>query len=289
MDISVITPFYKGNAYMEGLFACVARCAARAPELQVELILVNDSPDVPVEYREEWVRGFSLEILRNEVNVGIHRSRVNGLNKARGEFIQFLDQDDILEEDALRSQYSLTENADVVVANGYDESPGNRGLIYRSNAHHQQALYPDMYYGVGNQIVSPGQCLIRKAGIPAQWCRSTISRNGSDDLLLWLMMFSCGARFRANPDRLYRHVDTGENVSSNVGKMLASSWEVLEILREENGIGITGRQEKQFRRSRTMAGHYVGKSKPRKLLAMLLFPDVAIRRLKLRELKKAKP
>ena len=127
MDISVITPFYKGNSYMEGLFGCVRACAAAAPRLSVELVLVNDSPDCAVEYDPKWVQGFTLNLVTNSQNSGIHRSRVNGLSAARGLFIQFLDQDDLLEPQTFVSQFALTKSADVVVANGIDQNPNSCG------------------------------------------------------------------------------------------------------------------------------------------------------------------
>lgn len=276
MDISVVTPFYKGNRYMSGLFACIRGCAEAAPHLKTELVLVNDSPDCPVEYRQDWVQGFTVRVLVNEVNSGIHRSRVNGIAAAQGEFIQLLDQDDLLEPAAFASQYAAIAQADVSVANGRDQNPHNPGPIYKSLAHQRQAAIPRFYWSVGNQIVSPGQCLIRKSAIPESWKRDFVSRNGSDDLLLWLYMFGQNRRFTVNPDTLYTHVDTGENVSADVKKMAASSMEVLELLKK-NGC-VTPRQERQFRRSCAVGVKYMGAGKAGKLLTMLCHPAAAAER-----------
>ena len=71
MDVSLIVPFYKGNAYMERIFALARSNAANAPGVQLELLIVCDSPDCPVEYAPSWVEGFSLRILENEKNMGI--------------------------------------------------------------------------------------------------------------------------------------------------------------------------------------------------------------------------
>ena len=54
MDISVIVPFYKGNQYMEQLFGVLRRNAQNAPDLQIELVLVNDSPQLAIEYAESF-------------------------------------------------------------------------------------------------------------------------------------------------------------------------------------------------------------------------------------------
>lgn len=273
MDISVITPFYKGNRYMRQLFACVEGCAAAAPELKAELILVNDSPDCPVEYDPAWAKHFRVRVVENAVNSGIHRSRVNGLAAAEGTFIQFLDQDDLLEEKTFASQFAAVQGFDVSVANGQDQNPATPGPIYKSLSHHRQAAKPRFYYTVGNQIVSPGQCLIRKSAIPEVWQREFVSRNGSDDWLLWLLMFAENARFTVNPESLYTHVETGANLSANLEKMADSSMEVLEILKKNNRV--TPRQERQFRRSCAVSVRYVGRSKAGKILTMLCYPAAA--------------
>lgn len=280
MDISVITPFYKGNRYMRQLFGCVRKASLAAPEAQVELILVNDSPDCPVQYEQDWVRGFSVQVVMNRENSGIHRSRVNGLEAAGGEFVWFLDQDDLLDERAFASQLALAKDSDVILANGLDQNPSNRGVIYKSHARQIQAAKPRFYYSVGNQIVSPGQCLIRRSAIPLAWCENIVRRNGSDDLLLWLLMFHSGCRWTVNYEQLYTHVDTGVNVSADTAKMAASSMEVLDILHRSGAI--TPAQSRKFIRSRKMAAELFGAGTGRRLLAMCRYPDVMLQRLRLR-------
>lgn len=268
MDVSVIVPFYKGNQYMQRLFATVRRNAAHAPGVQLELILVNDSPQCPVEYQESWVQGFTLRILENPQNMGIHGSRVNGIRHAQGTYIQLLDQDDLLADHAIASQLAAIGQCQVVVANGEDQA--NPGKLYRSPAHQAWATRERFYYSVSNMIVSPGQCLLRADAIPAFWMEHIMERNGSDDLLLWLLLFQEKATWAVNPECLYTHVITGQNVSANTEKMLASSWEVLELM-EATG-KLTSRQRRRFRRSRGLGQRLAGKGG--KLLAMLLYPDV---------------
>lgn len=279
MDISVIVPFYRGNAYMERLFGCIRENAANAPDLTVELVLVNDSPDCPIVYEEAWVQGFSLKVFENPVNSGIQRSRVNGLAAASGAYIVFLDQDDLLDPQALVSQYQAIGSADIVLANGHCETPCGCVPIYRTAAQQCVATEPRFYYTVSNLITSPGQCMIRKLVIPQLWLDCCIGRNGSDDLLLWLLLFGCNARWTVNPLFLYTHKSTGHNLSDDIGKMVDSSQEVLAVLQRFELF--TAKQTRQFVRSRRMAALYIGSSLPKKLLTLLLYPDVAWHRLML--------
>ncbi len=283
MNISVITPFYRGNSYMFQLFGSIRAAALAAPEVKVEFLLVNDSPDCPIVYDDQWVRGFELHILNNEVNCGIHGSRVRGLAHAQGEFVWFLDQDDLLSENAFRSMFSLSRDADVIVANGYDQNPKSPGPIYKTLGRQQAATQARFYYRLCNQIVSPGHCLLRRSAIPASWTHHIMSCNGSDDLLLWFLLHHKGCRWRVNPEMLYTHVDTGVNVSADVGKMVASSMEVLDIL---DKLELISRENRRyFLRSRSFAAKMAGAGKVRKLLTCLLYPDVTLEKLRLRRYK----
>lgn len=269
MDISVIVPFYKGNQYMEQLFGVMRRNAKNAPELKIELVLVNDSPQIPIEYEESWVEGFQLQIHVNEVNSGIQRSRLNGLGYAKGTFVIFLDQDDLLTDEALASQFALSEGHDVIVANGINENRDRNKPIYHSIAHQKQVAYPRFYYSVGCLIVSPGHCMIRKDKIPQAWYDSCVQCNGADDYYLWLLMQG-DCRWGINPAVLYTHVDTGENLSSNLQQMIDSSCEVLDLLRKDGKI--TPRNDRIARRRFRMRQFFEGKAPWRKAVACLLYP-----------------
>lgn len=269
---------------MERLFRCIRMTAKNASELSVELILVNDSPQIAVEYAPEWVDGFSFRLVTNQTNMGIHGSRVQGLLAATGEFVIFLDQDDLLAENTFSSQYALSTDADVVLANGYYETAGEQTILYPTQAYQRQAACGFFYYRVSNLITSPGQCLLRRSGIPKLWQEKTMQTNGSDDLLLWLLTFEENLRWKCNPQCLYTHMDTGENVSANLEKMIRSSCEVWNILRE-NG-RISHKNSRLFLRRIRMYQGYAGKPLLRKMLAMLQYPDVAWWRLQLIRYKK---
>lgn len=284
MEISVIVPFYKGNGYMERLFACVRKNAENAKGIQTELVLVNDSPDCPIQYDKQWVKGFSLKIINNPENVGIQGSRVNGLQHAEGEYVVLLDQDDLLTDNALASQYSVGKGCDVTVANGYNENRDRNHPIYYSLAHQKQVMKPRFYYSVGCMIVSPGQCMIRKAVIPRTWYERAISCNGADDYFLWLLLLESNCHWAVNPDVLYTHVDTGENLSSNLDQMIRSSCEVLDQMKE---LGLlTSARERIAKRRFDMRRLYEGRESWRKIAAMLRYPVLGWELIVLMVLKK---
>ncbi|MFQ9101725.1 glycosyltransferase family 2 protein [Bifidobacterium adolescentis] len=230
MDVSVITPIYKGNRYINGIFQMIADNAQKAPQLDIELVLVNDSPEIPLEYDESLVQNFSLKIVDNKKNLGIHGARKSGLHSAEGKYILFFDQDDSLTDTAIASQYQYVKNADAVVSNGWvkDNTGTKRPLFIR----HQQNRVNDvdLYFYIGNLIASPGMCLIRKDCIPNCWAQEEMKTNGADDWLLWTGFLLDGRHFEINPDFTYTHKSVGTNTSDDETKMIESSVEAAKIM-----------------------------------------------------------
>ena len=239
ITISVIIPWYQGQRYLSGLLSMMERNAEILLDKagkEMEVLLVNDSPwenlEAELKKQADGAATYRLKVITNPQNSGIHATRVNGLNAAQGEFIQFLDQDDRITDRCLLSQYRSIGDADFVIGNGYDgEQDGGRHLIFASLMAHAAAGDLKCQYYYNNLIRSPGQVLIRKSSIPAYWSEQIMKNNGSDDAFLWILMLCSGARAVVNKDTVYEHVYTGENSSSNNEAMLLSQMEVAEKLR----------------------------------------------------------
>lgn len=232
MKISIITPIYNGNKYLNNYLKMIEDATSIISD--VEVIWVNDSPNIPLEYDKELTKNIDLQIIENEKNLGIHKSRVNGLKKAKGEYILFLDQDDEITKDALLSQYNKIQGYDLVIGNGYFEDENGSHKIFANEYSLKFATKKKPYILVRDFIVSPGQCLIKKEAIPKDWEENTLKNNGTDDFLLWLLMFNVGARVIENFSCIYKHKYTGENVSLETDNMYKSQLELLEVLSKNN-------------------------------------------------------
>lgn len=252
-SISVITPLYHGQQYVEHLVEIVAHNVSCIKEhgidCQVEFILVNDSPDTAVLLPKSH-QDFTYALINHEKNQGIHEARVTGLRHAGGEFILFLDQDDEIADDCLYQQLSKIHSADMIVANAWiEQADRSRKLLYPNTYSYRKITNLQAYAKSHNQIVSPGQCLIRRDAIPREWLSFIIGRNGSDDLFLWILMLSKGSCIAINDQPLYTHRNTGVNLSVDEDKMDASSLEILEYLEQISYV--SAKTISDIRRSRT--------------------------------------
>lgn len=113
--VSIIIPVYNSEKYVE---ECI-RSALHQTYRNVEIIAVNDgSTDNSLQIIENLQRQDNRIICISKPNQGLPLARKTGLEKASGKYIQHLDADDTLMNDAIERLVCRAEetNADIVSA-----------------------------------------------------------------------------------------------------------------------------------------------------------------------------
>lgn len=234
MRISIITPIYEGNKYLDRYLKSVWSAViefTKNRENFVEVVLVNDSPWVAPEYDNTLIQGFELKVIENSRNFGIHKSRINGLKESTGDYILFLDQDDLITTVSLSALAKSIGRADIALGNGIFEKKKATEDIFANRFSQDFATKPFVYRWIRDFVVSPGQCLIKKSSIPEYWLEHPLKNNGTDDYFLWLLMFNAGAVMVSCREKVYIHKYTGNNYSLDDDKMFNSTREMLHLLR----------------------------------------------------------
>lgn len=219
-DVSVVVPLYYGEKYVKKIIDMINKCKKNFQE-KIEIIFVNDSPEEQIDINKIC----DVKYICNQNNFGIHKSRVIGLSAAKGKYILFLDQDDVIYENFFNNQLKKIENADAVVCNGYYR---NNKCIYNMNE--DVKFDKECLFLKPNRIISPGQVLIKKDKIPVEWCNNIMKNSGADDYLLWILMILKGCYIKVNYDCLYTHTEGKDNYSFKWGKMALSMMELKKIL-----------------------------------------------------------
>ena len=185
IEISVIVPAYKPGIYVGRLLNMYDNNIKNLNYdngLCTEIIFVNDNPEsiieIPIEYRSRE----DIIIINNEHNSGIHASKVKGLQNARGKYVVFLDQDDMISPYYLKVQCDLVVGFDAVICNA------NIGNGYLYETYSLNALDLNKYRNGQNGIISLGQVLLLKDSIPEEWMMELSIDNAADDLLLIYLM-----------------------------------------------------------------------------------------------------
>lgn len=115
--VSVIIPTYKAAPWLEATLESVVRQTFPAHDL--ELIVIDDaSPDDSVAIARKFLQQHSLNsrVVQREMNSGVAATRNAGWKLANGEWIQFLDQDDLLAPHKIELQARCATEAPADVA-----------------------------------------------------------------------------------------------------------------------------------------------------------------------------
>ena len=126
MLLSVIIPFYHVEAYIG---ACLAR-AAELPAQDCELLLIDDcGTDGSAALAQAFAQAHAnARVIRRAGNGGLSAARNTGLAEARGEYVYFLDSDDLPEPQALMTLVRHAKDAQLDVIKGrfafFDDETG---------------------------------------------------------------------------------------------------------------------------------------------------------------------
>lgn len=227
---SIIVPIFHGKHYIKGLIRQIEECKKKLfKKEQLELIFVNDDPKEALP--DNYISGkIDLIWIDTDQNRGIHGARVRGLERSRGKYVLFLDQDDQIHPDYFMSQLSCIADHDGAVCQVIHE----KKMFYNSVTPFQRMMNKEYMFANGSPIISPGQVLLRKEAIPAVWKTQIVKHNGADDFLLWLCMLVEGKTFALNNQVLFEHVVKYDNASLNSYNMMCSEEEVIHILQENH-------------------------------------------------------
>lgn len=186
--VSVIIPLYGHAGYiLDSLDSVFAQSYT-----DFEVIVINDgSPDASESILEHYIKSGKIKYVFQE-NKGVAAARNHGLALASGDFIAFLDDDDVWPNNKLEVQVDHLENCDAILVGG-----SSHGFIEIENAN-EGSFDPNKFrllntidFFLGNHFTSPGQVIIRKSALDAVsgfdeaiW--------GVDDLDLWIRLSRIG-------------------------------------------------------------------------------------------------
>ncbi|WNH13965.1 glycosyltransferase family 2 protein [Thalassobellus suaedae] len=111
--VSIITPMFNSEAFISETISSVLNQSYK----NWELILIDDnSKDATLSIVQEFIKIHpNIKLLKNESNLGAAISRNKGIDSAKGDYIAFLDADDLWKPEKLEIQIACmqTENCDV--------------------------------------------------------------------------------------------------------------------------------------------------------------------------------
>ena len=133
MNISVIIPIYNAKDFV---IDCLKSVVTQTFTGGIECILVDDCGyDNSLALAEEFIASCGVKVdfvvLRQEYNQGPSAARNRGIREARGEYVFFLDADDVISPDCIELLYSLARQYDLDYVQG----------MYHSDEHYHMPVY----------------------------------------------------------------------------------------------------------------------------------------------------
>lgn len=104
--VSIIMPAYKADYTINES----VRSVLLQTYINWELIIIDDGNKIPLNYNHE-----KITVIRNKQNMGVAYCRNGGVKLAKGEYIAFLDADDLWSKDKLEKQiaFMYENNAEI--------------------------------------------------------------------------------------------------------------------------------------------------------------------------------
>ncbi len=236
--ISVIIPVYNTEKYLKQCLDSVVNQTLN----EIEIICVNDgSTDNSLKILRDYVEWDSRVVIIDQNNQGLSRSRNNALKIVRGEYVQFVDSDDLIKEDTCEKLYKKAKlnDLDMLCFSGYNftETPKERlentywsysGILSFLNGKKIFNIY-DLGEKANKMIVS--SCLtiyrnefLKKYDIifPVDLC--------FEDNVFYLKSLTKAARISIDPEEYYvRRIRAG-SITQNWDKHFGDYFDIADIV-----------------------------------------------------------
>lgn len=240
--VSIIIPCYNVEKYVE---ECINSVIAQDYE-NWECILINDgSKDntlgIISRFDSQEIR---IRLITQE-NLGLSATRNKGIDHANGEFLFFLDSDDILSNDAISTLVSSFQNNDIITGIITASTFSNGTIIKGEQLHHLKEgaiTFENNRFEVLRRTMETGLTpvaqnrLYRKDFIDKNGIRFKSGILHEDELWFFeTMLLAKDVKF-LNAETYFYRIDNEDSITKNVGdRNLESYIQVMEEIIKKYG------------------------------------------------------
>lgn len=238
--VSIIIPIYKVEKYLD---RCIKTILDQAYN-NLEIILVDDgSPDNCPQMCDEWAKKDSRIKVIHKENGGVSSSRNMGLDASTGEYISFIDPDDIIHPNYYEILMSQIGNADCIIC-GFKKFTNEIEFENRYNCIAEtmtsiEAIKKgffnnsDIFYVVWNKII--------KSDVAKKQRFDEKMKNGEDSLFAFNVIRNCNSVIYLDVD-LYGYYMRNDGAVNSIDikgrkdKLKASRYMYYECMLIDNSI-----------------------------------------------------
>jgi len=140
--VSVIMPYYNKRSFFKESIQSVFSQTYK----NLEIIIIYDQEDQDdLRYIKKITKNKkNVFIIKNNKNIGVARSRNNGIKKSKGEFIAFIDCDDIWKKNKIKDQLKFMISKDIKFSHTSYCLMNEQGKIFSTRNAKKKTSYNDL-------------------------------------------------------------------------------------------------------------------------------------------------
>lgn len=217
--VSVIMPIYNAEKYLSDTLNSIFSQDYK----DIEIVLVDDcskdnSANIIMEYQKEHPQ---IVYYLQEKNMGAGAARNKALELAKGQYVAFLDSDDIWLPDKINRQIELMKKTDSPFSYTAIEMMDEKGETIKGKRKIKETC--NYKYLLHNTIIATSSVVIDRTVLGD--FRMPL-RRGGQDYATWLMLLRGGAVACGINETLVRYRVASGSLSSNKFKSIKQVWEI---------------------------------------------------------------
>ncbi|MCC1498225.1 glycosyltransferase family 2 protein [Alcanivorax sp. 1008] len=264
MKISVIMPVFNGEFIIDSAIQSVMAQTFR----NWELIIINDGSNDDTAAILDALNDSRIRVV-HQANSGASSARNVGLVLARGEYVTFLDADDCLPRDALKSRAAfLDKHPEVDIVNGSVNvmSAGNLIRIYKPDLTIGPLL--DRLAVLDEGVFFNPMYMLRRKKIGLQ--RFPVGVSHCEDIIFFLSLaHQANLIYGAVPDVVYEYRIQPGSAMANLDGIERGYLELLRRAREMSRINDAMRKVQRRRVRRILFRSWLRRARPLRAIAAL--------------------
>ena len=221
--VSIIIPYYKKKKFFKKTFISAVNQSYKNIEI---IIIYDDNSKSELKFIKKIVQNKkNTKVLVNSKSIGAGLSRNRGIKKSKGEYLAFLDADDLWKKNKLQKQIRFMNTNKIDASfTGY-QIMDEKNNIFGSRISKKKISYNNLIYSCD---IGLSTVVIRKQKLINLNCYFP-SLKTKEDYLLWLKLSKKGLIFYGISNTLSYWKKTTNSLSSNVLQKMSDGFKVYFI------------------------------------------------------------
>ena len=225
--VSVIIPFYKNLSLLKKSLKSVLQQSYN----NFEIIIINDNPkkNLNLALKSMLINSKKIKIINNKINCGAGLSRNKGIKHSKGDYIAFLDSDDIWNKKKLETQIMFMKNKNILASHTSYQIVDLNGRII-SVRHARNLTYEDLLKScdIGLSTVVLNKKIIKNH---RKLFPDLVTK---EDFVLWLKISKKGINFYGINKYLTKWTSTPNSLSKSILQKICDAIRVYKNFQNMN-------------------------------------------------------